>query len=129
GRFSAACTAAGMAMNGCRSLPPASSRQTVWVGDSDRRAASAQPAVPPPTITKSKVCAVAPAIAATSLQWNAQFLQGLAGNAETVHGRWHSGVDHHLQEHLADLLGSHAVGDRAAHVRFQLVWTVQEAEH
>ena len=45
----AAATPAGILMKGWLSLPPASSRQTVWRGSSDRRAASAAPAVPPPT--------------------------------------------------------------------------------
>ena len=47
----AAATAAGIPMNGCRASPPASSRQTVFLRSSDRRAASTQPAVPAPTIT------------------------------------------------------------------------------
>src|SRR6185436_2962142 len=55
GRAMAAPTVAGIPMNGWRSSPPASSKQTEFAGFSDRRAARTQPAVPAPTTTKSKV--------------------------------------------------------------------------
>src|SRR5947199_3340146 len=48
-------SAAGMWMNGStfQSLRPASSTSTRFEGSADRRLASAQPADPPPTMTKS----------------------------------------------------------------------------
>ena len=39
---------AGMAKNGCRSVPPASRSRTLTSGSSDKREASAQPEDPPP---------------------------------------------------------------------------------
>jgi len=56
----AAATAAGTLMKGWLSRPPASSRHTVRFASSDRRAASAAPAVPPPTTMTSKLSASVP---------------------------------------------------------------------
>src|SRR6516165_5948831 len=53
----------------------------------------------------------------------------LVGDPEAVDGGRYSGIDHDLQEHLADLGRRHAIVERAADVRLELVGTVEHADH
>src|SRR5688572_24943394 len=48
---------------------------------------------------------------------------------ERVDGRRHAGVDRDLEQHLADLVLSRAVADRAFDVDLELVRAVQRAQH
>ena len=57
------------------------------------------------------------------------FAEDLAGDAEGVERRRHAGIDRHLKEDLADFLAAQAVVERAHHMEFQFVRTIERGDH
>src|ERR1700722_20805079 len=58
-----------------------------------------------------------------------EFGKRLARNAHAVDAGRHAAVDRHLQKHLAYFLAGHAVVERRLDVQFQLMRTIQRADH
>src|SRR5262245_58416950 len=65
----------------------------------------------------------------TSILLLVDFRERLARDAERVDAGRHAAVDRDGEEDLANLIARDAVGQRALHVHFQLVRTIEGADH
>src|SRR5215831_17285077 len=100
-----------------------------WAEPSERHSIAVAPAAARALSTRRRPARGDRFIASPRRSLRLRLLEHLARDPEAVDCRRHAAVDGGLEEDLADLVLGDAVRERAAHVRLQLVRSVQRRQH